>query len=69
MTEFTKPEVGDLGEMTRCCDVSTWLDYMDNIVMDIRLETWSMAVLCRSTCRGVTYGDPMRNAKAGMLCR
>jgi len=33
--------------MTNCCDVSTWLDYMGNLVMDIRLETWSMAVLCR----------------------
>ena len=42
-------------------------------VMDIRLETWSMAVyaetLCMSTCRGVTYGHPMGTAKAGMLCR
>ena len=33
--------------MTDCCDGSTWLDYMGNLVMDIRLETWSMAVLCR----------------------
>ena len=33
--------------MTDFCDGSTWLDYMDNIVVDIRLEAWSMAVLCR----------------------
>jgi len=33
--------------MTDCCDGSTWLDYMGNLVIDIRLETWSMAVLCR----------------------
>ena len=33
--------------MTNCFDGSTWLDYMGNIVMDIRLEAWSMAVLCR----------------------
>ena len=39
MTKFTKPKIGDLGEMTRCCDVSTWLGYMDNLVMGIRLET------------------------------
>ena len=28
-----------------------------------------VGTLCRSTCRGVTYGHPMRSAKAGMLCR
>ena len=39
MIEFTKPKIEDLGEMTRCCDVSTWLDYMGSLVMDIRLET------------------------------
>jgi len=39
VTKFTKPKIGDLGEMTRCCDVSTWLGYMDNLVMGIRLET------------------------------
>ena len=33
--------------MNNCCDESTWLDYMGNLVMDIGLETWSMAVLCR----------------------
>ena len=33
--------------MTDGCDESTWLDYMDNLAMDIRLETWSMAVLCK----------------------
>ena len=33
--------------MTDCCDGSTWLDYMGNLVMDIKLETWSMAVSYR----------------------
>ena len=39
MTEFTRPKIEDLDEMARCCDVSTWLDYMGSLVMDIRLET------------------------------
>ena len=33
--------------MTDCCDGSTWLENMGNLVMDIRLEIWSMAVLCK----------------------
>lgn len=45
-----------------------------------QLESWTSSwrdgawlpysrTLCRSTCRDVTYGHPMRSAKAGMLCR
>ena len=44
-----------------------------------KLESWTSSwrhgawqsyagTLCRSTCIGVTYGHPMRSAKAGMLC-
>ena len=47
MTEFTRPKIAAWMRMTDCCGRSTWLDYMGNIVMDIRLEAWSMAVLCR----------------------
>jgi len=47
VTEFTKPKIAAWIGMTDGCDGSTWLDYMDKLVMDIRLETWSMAVLCR----------------------
>ena len=47
MTEFTRPKLKTWMRMTNCCDGSTWLDYMGNLVMDIRLETWSMTVLCR----------------------
>ena len=58
--------------MTDCCDGSTQLDYMGNLVMDIRLETWSMAVLCRDIMQEHLYRchlwDPMRSAKVGMLC-
>jgi len=37
--------------MTDCCDESIWLDYMGNLVMDIRLETLSMVVLCKDIMR------------------
>ena len=47
VTEFTKPKIAAWIGMTDGCDGSTWLGYMDNLVMDIRLETWSMVVLCR----------------------
>ena len=47
MTEFTRPKIAAWIGMTDCCDGSTWLEYMGNLVMDIRLETWNMAVLCR----------------------
>ena len=70
MNEFTKPKiVAAWMMMADGCDESTWLDYMGNLVMDIRSETWSMAVLCRSIYRGVTYEHPKRIAKARMLCR
>ena len=47
MTKFTRPKIAAWIGMTDGCDGSTWLDYMDNLVMDIRLETWSMVALCR----------------------
>jgi len=30
VTEFTKPKIEDLGEMTDCCDESTSVDYMES---------------------------------------